>query len=1040
MNRSILPAILILSASALAQTHRSSITGQIFDQTGKAIAGAKVTLVSAETGKSRSVTSGTAGAFALTQIQPGLYRLESERQGFRKTIREIDLLVNQEVRIDVAMAPGQIQEEITVTASRGLLKTETSSLGSVIENHQIRGLPLDGRNFYDLTLLMPGTAPAAQGSAGSVRGDLALNINGAREDSNNVVLDGVYNGDPKLNTYGTTPSVDAIQEFEVLTSTYDASFGRNGGGQVNIVLKSGTNRLHGTAYEFFRNAALDARNYFAPASEPDPKYQRNQFGGSLGGPLRKDRTFFFADYEGRRVREGITRVTNVPTPQERIGDFSASPFPLFDPFTQRPFPGNRIPADRLHPIGLGIASLYPAPNRSVAGENFVSSPTLRDRNDQFDVRLDHALSEASDLTFRYSFGDRALFDPFSGPAFSLVPGFGTSIPRRSQNVMLGETHVFTPRLLNEVRLGFNRVALGSFHENAGNSINRRLGLPELSSRASDHGLSFITVPGYSPLGDEYNNPQHSVTNTYQFLDHATYSSGHHLVRFGFDYRALQQNAYRNVQSRGFIRFLGLTGNALSELLQGLPTVSGGARLDNPQHLRTKSYNFFAQDAWRVRPDLTVSAGMRYEYNSPGVDTNDRANLYDPQTRQLVPVGRNGFPRSGYDPDYNNFAPRLGIAWTPGRRGTVIRAGYGMYYDQSALAPSEGLYFSPPYFDLKLYYALQTLPLLLHDPFPANYPFPIPNSATAFQRDLRTGYMQHWNFNVQQELGVGRVVEAAYVGSKGTHLWSGRDINQSDASPLQPNPRPNFQFADINQLESRGNSNYHSLQLRVQQRLRRGLSLLGAYTWSKSIDDASGFFPSAGDPSYPQDSNNVRLERGRSGFNLAQRLSVAYSYDLPIARGHKYLSGWQTFGILTLQSGRPFTVALQTEFDNSNTGIGTLGFGSNDRPNLVADASLDNRTPQRWFNTSAFAIPNYGSFGNAGRNILEGPGLATWNASVLKDTRLSESATLQFRVEAFNLLNRTNFNLPDLFVGTPTFGRILSAQNPRHVQLGLKLLF
>lgn len=1040
MNRSFLALSLILSASVLAQTHRSSITGQVSDSDGKGITGAKVTLVSTGTGKSRSVTSGAAGDFALTQIQPGLYRLETERQGFRKTVQDIDLLVNQEVRIDIALAPGQINEEVTVVAARGLLKTETSSLGSVIENHQIRGLPLDGRNFYDLTLLMPGTAPAAQGSAGSVRGDLALNINGAREDSNNVVLDGVYNGDPKLNTYGTMPSVDAIQEFEVLTSTYDASFGRNGGGQVNVVLKSGTNRIHGTAYEFFRNAVLDARNYFAPANEPDPKYQRNQFGGSLGGPLRKDRTFLFADYEGRRVREGITRVTNVPTLLERVGDFSASPFPLFDPFTQRPFPGNRIPANRLHPSGLAIAALYPAPNRSVPGENFVSSPTLRDRNDQFDARLDHALSASSDLMFRYSFGDRTLFDPFSGPAFSLVPGFGTNIPRRSQNVMLGETHVFTPRLLNEVRLGFNRVALGSYHENAGNSINKRVGLPELSSRTSDHGLSFITVPGYSPLGDEYNNPQHSVTNTFQVLDHATYSSGQHLIRFGFDFRALQQNAYRNVQSRGFIRFLGLTGNALSELLQGLPTVSGGARLDNPQHLRTKSYNFFAQDTWRMRPDLTLSAGVRYEYNSPGVDVDDRANLYDPRTRQLVPVGRNGFPRSGYDADYNNFAPRLGIAWTPGRRGTVIRAGYGMYYDQSALAPSEGLYFSPPYFDLRLYYALQTLPLFLHDPFPANYPFPIPNSATAFQRNLRTGYMQHWNFNIQQELGGGRVVEAAYVGSKGTHLWSGRDINQSGASPIQPNPRPNFLFADINQLESRGNSNYHSLQLRVQQRLRRGLSLLGAYTWSKSIDDASGFFPSAGDPSYPQDSNNVRLERARSGFDLAHRLSVAYSYDLPIARTHKYLGGWQTFGILTLQSGRPFTVALQTEFDNSNTGIGTLGFGSNDRPNLVGDPRLDNPTPQRWFNTNVFAIPSYGSFGNAGRNILEGPGLAALNASVLKDTRISETTTLQFRVEAFNLFNRTNFNLPDLFVGTPTFGRILSAQNPRHVQLGLKLLF
>jgi outer membrane receptor protein involved in Fe transport len=1030
----------LLVVSAWAQTPSSSIIGRVSDPSGKAVVGSKIVVSSSDTARERTAASGEAGYFAVTNLTPGEYRLEVEHPGFRKFVRELELVVNQELRIDVSMIPGQINEQVTVSAVRSLLKTESASLGAVIENQQIRGLPLDGRNFLELTLLVPGTAPAAEGSAGSVRGDVAVNVNGGREDSNNVLLDGVYNGDPKLNTYGTTPSVDAIREFEVLTSTYDASFGRNGAGQLNVVLKSGTNQFHGTAYEFFRNAALDARNFFVPSGEPDPKYQRNQFGASLGGPVRKDKTFFFLDYEGRRAREGVTRVTNVPTLKERVGDFSESPFPLYNPFTQQPFAGNKIPAEQLHPIGLALAALYPAPNRSVPGANFVSSPTEKDRNDQFDVRVDHELTESDDLSARFSFSDRDLYEPFSGPSWSLVPGFGTNIPRRAQNAMIGETHVFTPKLLNEVRLAFNRVALGSFQENENHSINQLVGLPELSSNSRDYGLSFITVPGYSPLGDEFNNPQHGVTNTYQFLDHATYASGRHLFRAGFEHRILQQNAYRDVQSRGFIRFLGLTGNALAELLQGIPTVTGGARLDNPQHLRTHSENFFVQDTWRIRPDLTLSAGLRYEYNAPGVDATDRSNLYDPITQSLVPVGKNGFPRSGYDADRNNFAPRIGLAWSPGHRGTVVRTGYGVYYDQSALAPSEGLYFSPPYFDLKLYYALQNLPLLLNDPFPQNYPFPIPNSALTFQRNLRTPYMQHWNFNIEQEIGTGRVVEIAYVGSKGTGLLGGRDINQPHASPAQPNPRPVPQFADINVVESRGNSNYHSLQLRVQQRLHHGLSLLGSYTWSKSIDDASGFFPSAGDPNYPQDSYNLRAERARSGFDLAHRLSVAYSYDLPIAQAHRYLGGWQTFGILTLQSGRPFTVALQNEFDNSNTGISTLGFGANDRPNVVGDPGISHPSPDQWFNTSAFAIPPYGAFGNAGRNILEGPGLATWNASVLKDTKITEGATIQFRLEAFNLLNRTNFNLPDLFVGTPTFGRILSAQNPRHLQVGLKLLF
>ncbi|MBI3470440.1 MAG: TonB-dependent receptor [Candidatus Solibacter usitatus] len=1042
MNTSKVNVVFLAALAAVsAQTFKGSIGGRITDADNKAISAARITLASRETGKVRATNSDADGQFAVWLLAPGGYKLEVEREGYRKHVQPLELLVNQEIRIDVPLLPGQRTEEIVVTATRGLLKTESSALGAVIENRQVRGLPLDGRNFFELSLLVPGAAPAAQGSAGSVRGDLALHFNGAREDSNNFLLDGVYNGDAKLNTFGVKPPVDAIQEFEVLTSGYDASFGRNAGGQVNVVTKSGGNQVHGSAYEFFRHAAMDSRNYFAPAGEPSPKYQRNQFGGSLGGPLRKDRTFFFGDYEGLRLREGITRVTNVPTAQERRGDFSQSPRPLIDPFTQQPFPGNRIPQERLHPIGLGIAFLYPLPNRQVPGQNFVSSPALRDRDDHFDARIDHALSASSEITARYSFADRTLFDPFSGPSFALVPGYGTDVPRRAQNAMLAETHIFSPSLMNEVRLAFNRVAGGSFQQNQGKDINRAVGLPGLASNPRDLGLSFITVTGYSPLGDEYNNPQHGVTNTYQVVDQASYAHGRHLARFGFDYRALQQNAYRDVQSRGFLNFLGQTGNALSELLQGLVSVSGGARLDNPQHLRVHSYGFFAQDTFRVRPDLTLTAGMRYEYNSPGVDTQDRANLYDVASQRLVAVGKDGFPRGGYEPDRNNFGPRLGLAWTPGRGNTVLRGGYGLYYDQSALAPSEGLYFSPPYFDFKLYFSLPPqVVLLLHDPFPKNFPFPLPSSALAFQRDLRTSYIQHWNFSVQRQVGMGRVVELAYVGSKGTRLLSGRDINQPRPSPRQPNPRPVLQFDDINRIESRGNSSYNSLQARLQQRVRGGLSLLASYTWSKSLDDASSFFPSAGDPSYAQDSYNARAERGRSGFDQPHRLSAAYSYDLPIAKGHRWLGGWQTFGILTLQTGRPFTVALMPELDNSNTGRSILGFGANDRPNLVGAAKLDARTPERWFNTAAFELPPYGSFGNAGRNILDGPGLATLNASIVKDTRVGERLNLQFRAEAFNLFNRTNFDLPDNFVGSPTFGAIRSAGSPRHVQLGLKLLF
>ncbi|HEX8424402.1 MAG TPA: TonB-dependent receptor, partial [Pyrinomonadaceae bacterium] len=1024
---------LLIAPATFAQTHRASIRGTIVDPNQARIPGATVKAINEATNETRTATSSAEGEYAISSLLPGTYRVEVEAGGFETKRQEITLRVNQELRLDVGLVVGNVAtDSATVVSAPVELRRDSAALGTVIAERQIAELPLDGRNFLELALLAPGTAPSAPGSAGSVRGDFAFSANGAREDSNNFLLDGVYNLDPKLNSFGVRPPVDGIQEFEISTSTYDASFGRNAGAQVNVISKAGSNRLHGTLYEFHRNAALDARNFFAPADQPDPKYIRNQFGFSLGGPIRRDRTFFFGDYEGTRTREGITRITNVPTLAERNGDFSQSLFARpFNPFTQQPFTGGVIPVEFQNPIGRAIANLYPLPNRNVPFANFVSSPTLRDRNDNFDVRLDHYFSETSTLTARYSFGDRNLFDPFTGPTFSLVPGFGNFVPRRSQNLMLSETHVFSPRVVNEARFAFSRVASAVTAEGAGASLNRQVGLPELSTNPRDFGLSFITITGFSPLGDEFNNPQQSATNVFQFLDNVSYVRGAHLAKFGFEFRAMQQNAFRDVQSRGFLTFsdrFPLTGNALGDLLLGFPALTGGARLDNHQHLRGESYAVYANDSYRITPRLTISAGLRYEYNSPPVDAEDRANLYDPATRTLSRVGTNGIPRSGYTPDRNNFAPRLGLAYTLNEAGTtVLRGGYGVYYDQPALAPGEGLYFNAPYFDFNLYFSLQGLPLTVNNPFPSNFPVPLPDTALAFQRDLRTAYMQHWNVNLQQQLGTNRVLEIGYAGSKGTKLLTARDINQPRPSTLPFVLRPVPQFDDINLIESRGNSNYHSLQVRLQQRLTNGLALLSSYTYAKSIDDASNFFTSAGDPNFPQDSLNVRAEYGRSNFDVRHRLSASFSYELPFGRGRRFandggflttlLSGFQFNGIVTLQTGRPFTVALLSEIDNSNTGRSTLGFGANDRPNVAGDPQAANRTPEQWFNTGAFVFPSFGTFGNAGRNILDGPGYQNVNASLLKNTRLGERLNLQLRLEAFNLFNHPNFNLPDNFLGS-----------------------
>lgn len=1048
---------LLLAAPVLAQTHRASLRGTVYDPNGAVIQGAAITLTNVATNEGRTTTTNNEGEYTIASLPAGVYQFDVEKSPFVKFSGRVELLVNQTAREDVTLqVPGTTGNVVDVPFTTEL-KKDTPSLGTVIDNRQTTGLPLDGRNFYELSLLVPGAVPPAQGSAGSVRGDFSFSVNGAREDANNFLLDGVYNIDPKLNTFGVRPSVDAIREFEMLTSTYDASFGRNPGAQINVILNSGSNDFHGSLFEFHRNAALDARNFFAPASEPKPKYLRNQFGGSIGGPIVRDRTFFFADYEGTRSREGITRITNVPTAEERAGNFSNSLFGVpTNPFTGQPFENGVIPSFFINPVGRAIAALYPLPNRDVPFQNFVSSPTQRDDNDSFDVRVDHRLTDKADLTFRYSFGDRDLFEPFTGPSLALVSGFGDTVKRRSQNAMGALTLVPTPNLVNETRIAFSRVAASVTQE--ASVLNSEVGLPTVSPRERDLGLSFITVTGFSPLGDEGNNPQDSVTNVYQLINNSSYVHGDHLIKFGLDFRFSQQNAFRDVESRGRLQFSPfgqITGNALGDLLLGFPFLTSVARVDNPQQIRTESYNFFINDSFRVTPRLTLVGGLRYEYNSPPVDKDDRANVYDVATRSLVPVGTNGVPRSGFEPDRNNFAPRVGFAWTVGDdQATVLRGGYGVYYDQSPLAPAEALYFNSPFFDNNIFFSLPGLPLTLDNPFPSFFPLPLPDSALAIQRDLRTGYMQHWNLNIERQVGERGVLEVAYVGSKGTKLLTARDINQPQPSVLPPGlpfvPRPDPRFDDINLLESRANSNYNALQARFQQRLSRGFTALASYTWSKSIDDASNFFSSAGDPNFPQNSNNVAAERGRSNFDVRHRLSVSYSWALPFGKNQKYLddngflstvlTGWETYGIITAQSGRPFTVALLSEIDNSGTGRSILGFGANDRPNLIGNPELSNPTTGQWFNTSAFAFPAPGTFGNAGRNILDGPGFHNVNVSLMKNTALSEHLNLQFRAEAFNLFNHPNFNLPDNFLGSPTFGRITSARDPRHIQFGLKLLF
>ena len=1034
---SALLALVLDAPSAAAQTPTATVRGIVLDQTDARVPGAQVTVTREDTTETRRMASDGEGRFAFAELPSGRYTIEAQMQGFSAFRQRAQLAVGSNLWVEARLAVSPNPIVVSVGDSPVPAIERTPAMTTLVDQQQVTNLPLDGRNFLELALLAPGTAPAPQGSASSVRGDFALSVNGAREDFNNYILDGAYNVDPKLGTPAVRPPVDAIEEFEVATANYDASFGRNAGAQVNVLTRSGANRFSGTAYEFFRGGALASNNHFAPDGEPAPDYRRHQFGGSLGGPLARNRTFFFADYEGTRLNEGITRVTNVPTAAERAGDFSQSIFPRpVDPLSRQPLPGGRIPAFFIHPLGAAIAGLYPLPNRNVAGANFVSSPTLVDDADQFDVKIEHLLASSTRATVRYSFSDRRLLEPFAGPAFSALPGFGNDVDRRGQNLLASVTHA-AASFVNDLRVGYTRVAIGVFPENP-QINNASIGLQTLATNPRDAGLSLISVAGYSPLGHEYNNPQESASTTLQIADAATWARGAHMLKFGGEWYGVRQSAFRDVQARGFLNFIqqAFTGNALGDLLLGLPVVTGGARLDNPQNLRAQSWSLFVHDDWTASSALTVSGGVRYDYIAPPVDADDRANLYDAALGTVVPVGAGDMPRGGYDPDRNNVAPRAGFSWAldPEARH-VLRGGYGIFYNQGALATSEGLYFNPPYFNLSVNIASATLT----NPFPANPGF-FPQSATAYQRDLETPWMEHWNVGLQRQLGRRRMFEISYVGSRGHNLISARDANQPAPSMRQPNLRPNPLFADVTLIESRGSSRFNSMQLKLQQRTDAGLSMLFAYTYGKSRDNASGFFTSAGDPNFPQDSANPDAEEGRSSFDVRHRLSLGFSAMLPFS-GNVWLNDWQVHGVATLNSGRPFTVALHPDIDQSNTGRSNLGFGNNDRPNVAGDGSLpaDDRTEDRWFDTAAFSMPAFGTFGNARRNSVEGPGYRNINVGITKLLAVRD-ARLQLRLEIFNALNRANFDLPDAFLGSPTFGRILSAGAPRRVQFGVKALF
>lgn len=1064
--------------SATAVSPNGTIVGTVLDPSGLPVAGARLVIRNPATNATREAETAANGEYFAAVLPAATYDVAIEAPNFRRAVREgVKLDVGGTVRVDFRLELGDFNQSITVEGALPLVQTDRSGLGQVVDGRKLVELPLNERNFLHFALLVPGAHAPSDGSQNSTQG-AAVSVNGAREQANNYLLDGIDNNDQSINIYAALPSVDAIQEFQVHTSSYSAEFGRNGGAQVNVVLKSGTNTPHGSAFWFGRNRHLDAKNFFdppdctaaaAPGSCGDiPGYDRHQFGATLGGPLRKDKSFLFGSYEQLRQRQAITRGATVPSELERQRVLDA------------------VPASLRNPAGEAAFRLYPAANTGDpnASNLYVGAPVLRNTLHQGLVKLDHRFSDRDSFTGHYTVFDQDRFNPYD-PFFAFTPlaGFGSSNENRGQNAGGAWIRAFNPRSVNELRFGYSRLRARILQESAGRDRSRELGFPTLKPDPVDLGFPNVSVAGYAGIGEPINTPQERRPQTIHVSDLAAWNpeagGGRHQLKLGGEARLVRLDFFLDLLARGWWQFYGgFSGSALQDLLRGTPELAIATAGDTFTNLRTHAWNFFVQDDIRLHSRLTINAGLRYEYNSPPVDSQNRLSIPDvspasaictPQPDcQYIPAGARGLSRSTFSADRNNLAPRIGFAWRASSNGRlVLRGAYGLFFDVGILNGNVGPRFNPPFFKTLLFFnnGTNTIQDIVRQPN-----VPVPTVPASIAADFRQAYMQHWNFTLQYAPASRLVIETGYVGSKGTALLDRRNLNQ----PRPGEPPPLAQFGGWQYVESGASSSYHAALVRIERRLTQGFELLASYTFSQAIDNASSMFGTAGEPAFPQNSRDLRSERGLSNFHARHRLVTSFLYQLPVGSGRRWparsalgriWANWALGGIVTLQSGQPFTV--NRAVDQSGTGAGQIE--ASDRPDVISDpyrpgpvpshpdpachatASRGGRAadtvkdPASWFNPCAFAAAP-GRFGNAGRNALIGPGLANLDFILLKDFPFDgERRRLQLRFEFFNLFNHPNFDLPDRVFDSPTFGRVLSAnaygsRPPRQIQLGLKYIF
>ena len=1082
-----------------AQQITGSIRGTVTDPLGAVVQGATVTVQQSETGLSRTVITDRNGGYVVLELPVGHYQLQVAAKGFQEYVQNgISVSVNESASVSPHLAIGSEVNVVQVTSDAGFIAPTVTSMGKVVGERELEDLPLNGRNFSQLGLLQPGVVPITPGlveAGGGLRDGQPYSVNGQRPESNNFLIDGADNFNGVDGGYVLKPPVDAISEFLIITLNASAEFGHALGSTTNILTRSGTNYFHGALWEFLRNDAFDARNYFATQDLP---LRQNQFGATIGGPIRKDKIFFFGYYEGFRNLQGVTALTTVPSMQERIGNFAElcpegfthgfcnNPAnQLFNVLANAPYPNNQLPS--INPISQGLLQYFPEPN---VGTNLYSaSGNINNDSNQFGIKIDDYLTPDDNLNVRYSFYQSSDVNPLS-PQGASVPGFPVGEDQRAQNFVAQETHTFTPTFVGVLRFSFLRNKF-LYGQSEVHTSPESLGFQYAPSLAIAEGPPFIQISGYTDIGNPITGPRNTYENLYNISGSMSWSRGKHLFKFGGGYQRQQINVTQGIATNGFFVFAPFpVTDAFAGFLSGEPVVFLQGLGNFTRHIRGNEFNVYAQDTYKVAPRVTLNLGLRYELPMPDTELNNLQSMFIPGRQSVVmpnaPTGLlypgdPGIPAGLIATDKTGFAPRVGIAWDVfGDGKTLMTSAYGIFYEPYYTGqggPLQTPISAPPY----LATPQVSLPNFA-DPYNGNPPVPgafsTPLTNLTLAPNMTLPYSQDWDLNFQHSIGRDFLLEMGYVGTKGTHLPRFIEGNPAVFVPGYVNRQPisnsgnanqrrlysectlndppsSCIFSSMGEIASIANSSYNALEVSLQKRFSHGVSFLASYTWSKSIDDASSFNmtgsaakPVAGENDLAQNPFDLAAERGLSMFDARHRFVFSYTWDLPFwLNGREWykqaLGGWQLSGIVTLMSGTPFTVFDSNDVAAQGSAPEITGFSAQ-RPDLVGNPNNGPHSVNAWLNASAFQqldpTLDAGQFGTEGRNVAIGPGYMDGDLGVLKNIKVAESMSVQFRAELFNILNHPNFRLPDSDISSPTFNQILAAREPRQVQFALKFMF